>query len=91
MNPMISPFGAPGAWGPPGPLTNQQFTDMVNLDVDAIDQDQVDKIAAYTDLWIAGDVPNQPIRENTRTLKRELGDGLFKQAVGTWQALKNSY
>jgi uncharacterized protein len=64
---------------------------MVKLPVDAIDQDLVDKITRYTKLWIAGDAPNQPIREDIRTLAPELGDTQFKQAVGTWQALKNSY
>jgi hypothetical protein len=63
----------------------------VNLDVDVLKQDQVDKIIAYTKLWIAGDVPNQPIREDITTLTLELGDAHFKQAVGTWQALKNFY
>ncbi len=91
MNPLISPVGGPGAWRPPGPLDTQGFIDMVNLPVDAIDQAQVDKITNYTKLWIAGDAPNQPIREDNRTLKPELGDKQFKQAVGTWQALKNSY
>jgi uncharacterized protein len=91
MNPMISPVGGPGAWRPPGPLDTQEFIDMVTLPVDAIDQAQVDKITDYTKLWIAGSVPNQPIREDIRTLTPELGDTQFKQAVGTWQALKNSY
>jgi hypothetical protein len=91
MNPQISPAGAPGSWGPPGPMTTQQFIDMVNLDVDAIGQDQVDKIIDYTKLWIVGDVPNQAIREDTTTLAVELGDDKFKEAAGTWASLKGSY
>jgi hypothetical protein len=91
INPQISPAGAPGSWGPPGPMTTQQFLDMVNLDVDAIDQDQVDKIIAYTKLWIAGHVANQAIREDAITLAVELGDDRFKQAVGNWQNLMRFY
>ena len=95
MNPMISPLGAPGAWCPPGPASNpmtvQQFIDMVQLDVDVLDQPLVDKIVDYTKLWIAGDAPNQPIREDTRTLAVELGDGQFKQAAGTWASLMSAY
>jgi len=72
-------------------MTTQQFTDMVNLPVDALDQDQVDKIAAYAELWLAGGVPNQPIREDTTTLKLELGSASFKEAASVWQALKNFY
>jgi hypothetical protein len=91
MNPMISPVGGAGAWRPPGPLDTQEFIDMVKLPVDAIDQVEVDKITAYTKLWIAGSVPNQPIREDIATLQLELGDASFKQAAGSWQALKDFY
>ena len=91
MNPKISPVGYPGAWGPPGGMTVQQFTDMVNLPVDALEQKLVDKISAYTELWLAGAVPNQPIREDTTTLKLELGSPSFKEAASVWQALKSFY
>jgi hypothetical protein len=91
MNPKISPVGYPGAWGPPGGMTDQQFTDMVNLPVDALEQKLVDKISAYTELWLAGAVPNQPIREDTTTLKLELGSPSFKEAASVWQALKSFY
>ncbi len=91
VNPQISPAGVPGAWGPPGPLDTQEFIDMVTLDADAIDQYQVDKIIAYTRLWIAGDVPNQAIREDNLTLAVELGHDQFKEAVSAWQALMSFY
>jgi hypothetical protein len=91
MNPMISPVRGPDGWRPRGPLDTQEFIDMINLPVDAIDQVEVDKITAYTKLWIAGSVPNQPIREDIRTLQLELGDAQFKQAVGSWQTLKHFY
>jgi patatin-like phospholipase len=91
INPQISPEGAPGSWGPPGPLNTQQFIDMVKLDADVLDQYQVNKIIDYTKLWIAGDVPNQAIREDALTLAVELGHDKFKQAVGAWQQLLGSY
>jgi hypothetical protein len=91
LNPLISPVGAAGTWRPPGQMTTQQFIDMVKLDVDAIEQELVDKIIDYTKRWIAGEAPNQPIRADSDTLVPELGDTQFKQAVGTWQTLKNSY
>jgi hypothetical protein len=91
MNPKISPVGSPGAWGPPGGMTVQQFTEMVNLPVDALEQKLVDKISAYTELWLAGKVPNQPIREDTTTLKLELGSASFKEAASVWQGLKSFY
>ncbi len=64
---------------------------MKNLPVDAIDQDLVDKIIRYTKLWIAGKVPNQPIREDITTLKPELGDPRSRRPSSTWQALKSFY
>jgi Patatin-like phospholipase len=91
MNPKISPAGAPGAWGPPGKMTVQQFKDISTLAVDALEQKDVDKIAAYAELWLAGEVPNQPIREDTTTMKLELGSATFKEAASLWQALKNFY
>ena len=91
MNPQISPVGTPGSWRPPGTMDTQQFIDMVQLDVDVLDQYRVDKIIDYTKRWIAGEAPNQPIRENTRTLEVELGDGQFKQAVAHWQGLTGFY
>jgi hypothetical protein len=91
MNPKISPAGSPGAWGPPGKMTVQQFKDISTLAVDALEQKDVDKIAAYTELWLAGEVPNQPIREDTTTMKLELGSATFKEAASLWQALKNFY
>ena len=51
----------------------------------------MDKIAAYTELWLKGDVPNQPIREDTTTMKLELGSATFKEAASLWQALKSFY
>jgi uncharacterized protein len=91
MNPKISPAGSPGAWAPPGPMTIEQFKDISTLAVDALEQKDVDKIAAYTELWLKGDVPNQPIREDTTTMKLELGSATFKQAASLWQALKSFY
>ena len=91
MNPKISPVGAPGAWGPPGPMTIEQFKDISTLAVDALEQKEVDKIAAYTELWLTGAVPNQPIREDSTTMKLELGSATFKEAASLWQALKSFY
>jgi len=91
MNPKISPAGSPGAWGPPGKMTLEQFKDISTLAVDVLEQKDVDKIAAYTELWLKGEVPNQPIREDTTTMTLELGSATFKEAASLWQALKSFY
>ncbi|MBI1777777.1 MAG: patatin-like phospholipase family protein [Proteobacteria bacterium] len=92
MNPLISPMGKPGQWRAPGPLdkpmTAAQFTHLVDLDMDAVQQAEVDAIAAFADLWIGGNVSNQPLRMHRDSLAPELGYGSFQEAVAAWNAVK---
>lgn len=101
MNPLISPIGHPGAWTAPGadpaagaagaaavPLTSAQFTYLVNLDMDAVEQPQVQAISHLADLWIAGHVVNQPIRMDGDTLMPELGASTFPGAAEAWRLLR---
>jgi hypothetical protein len=89
MNPLISPVRANAAapWGPPS-MTAEQFSYLVNLDMDAVDQVQVDAISQCAELWIAGKVANQPIRMNGDTLEPEIGDVGFAAARASWEHLK---
>lgn len=96
MNPMISPVGTPGAWRAPGavpgstvaPLTAAQFTYLVKLDMDAVEDAQVQAISHLADLWLAGGVTNQPIRMDTDTLAPEIGASTFPGAAEAWRLLK---
>ena len=92
MNPLISPMGQPGNWRAPGPqnapMTAAQFAYIARLDMDAVEQAQVDAIAAFADLWLKGNVTNQPLRMNGDTLVPELGYGLFQEAAAAWRRLK---
>jgi uncharacterized protein len=92
MNPLISPMGKPGNWRAPGPaeapMTAAQFTYLARLDMDAVEQVQVDAIAAFAELWVKGSVSNQPIRMNGDTLELELGYGTFGDAAAAWEKLK---
>ena len=91
MNPLVSPVpDATGSWIAPGGMTMAQFKYLANLDMDAVDQQQVDAIAGYAELWIQDKAPNQPIRMNSDTLKTELGDDRFSGARASWNAIKNS-
>jgi Patatin-like phospholipase len=89
MNPLISPVkdGA-GNWQAPGNMTAAQFMFLANLDLDAVQQHEVDAIAAYADLWLQNNAPNQPIRMNRDTLQLELGYPSFQAAAAVWQSLK---
>lgn len=92
MNPLISPIRAPAGsadpWTAPGGIGEEQFNFLKNLDMDAIEQEQVDAIVQYTDLWLNDAVMNQPIRMNGDTLKCEVGQEKFSAARAAWQALK---
>jgi hypothetical protein len=92
MNPLIAPMGEPGQWRAPGPLaapmTATQFTYLATLDVDAVEQAQVQAIAAFADVWIGGNVTNQPLRMNGDTLSPELGYSSFRDAAAAWRSLK---
>jgi len=92
MNPLISPMGKPGSWRPPGPaagpMTAAQFTYLTRLDMDAVEQPQVDAIATFADLWLQGNVTNQPLRMDSDTLTPELGYITFQDAATAWRAIK---
>jgi uncharacterized protein len=92
MNPLVSPLGEPGKWRAPGspavPMTAAQFTYLVRLDMDAVEQPQVNAISSFADIWLGGYVTNQPLRMDGDTLKPELGYGTFQEAIAAWQVLK---
>lgn len=88
MNPLISPLRTNGELEAPGGLTEEKFTDLVNLDLDAVEQTEVDAISAFADLWLQSLALNQPIRMNADTLERELGQNTFYAARAAWDAIK---
>lgn len=87
MNPLISPIKSSGAWGPPPTMTEKDFNFLVNLDMDAVKQSQVNAISGYADLWLDDLAPNQPIRMDGDTLTTELGQDRFSGALAAWKAL----
>jgi hypothetical protein len=88
MNPLISPVKNGDVWSAPGSLSAAQFSYLANLDMDAVEQAEVDAISRYADLWLQGQAPNQPVRMDGDTLRRELGQVTFPGAVAAWEAVK---
>jgi hypothetical protein len=92
MNPLISPVkksvNGKDAWAAPGSMTAKQFEYLASLDMDAVEQEQVDAISNYADLWLEDQALNQPIRMKGDTLKRELGQASFGAAKAAWNAIK---
>jgi len=90
MSPMISPVWDAGtnAWKAPGNMTEEDFTTMVQMPMDALDPGQVTAISNYADLWLTDVAPNQPIRMDGDTLKRELGQTTYSAAKAAWMAIR---
>jgi uncharacterized protein len=101
LNPWIQPISTPTGWAVP-PLIKYAippstvpanyandtaaFSALVNLDMDAIEQSQVDLITMLGSSWIAGDTPNQSIRA-TSDLQPLIGHGRFPAAVAQARAI----
>ncbi|HEY5071748.1 MAG TPA: patatin-like phospholipase family protein [Caulobacteraceae bacterium] len=90
LNPLISPLWDPqaGAWKAPGSMTTAQFKYFANIDMDAIDPNQVAYITSYAASWLANLAPNQPMRMNGDTLAPELGYASFADALAAWREIK---
>jgi hypothetical protein len=82
MNPLIQPEKGAGdvPWVLPQGMSRDDFRAIRDLPMDATKQDDIDRIRAFGEMWIAGDIRNQPIRANTVTLDPEIGDGRFQFA-----------
>ena len=93
LNPLISPVraAAGGPWSAPPGMTTAGFLSLADLDFDAVEQAQVNAIAAYATLWLQDKAPNQPIRMNGDTLDCEIGDPWFSGAAARWRALKAKF
>jgi hypothetical protein len=90
MSPMISPVWDAGAnaWKAPGSMTEDDFTTLAQMPMDALDPDQVSAISNYADLWLTDVAPNQPIRMDGDTLKLELGQMTYSAAKVAWMAIR---
>jgi uncharacterized protein len=89
MNPLVSPMKDPvsGQWMAPAGLTTTDFLDFIKMPMDAIDPGQVQTISNYAQSWLADQTYNQPIRMDSDTLTRELGQLTYSDAKAAWTAL----
>lgn len=94
MNPMLSPARhAPNMpWDFPAVYKTERgkadFAALAGLDMDAVEQSEVELIAGFAHHWIAGNVPNQPIRLDRRNLTCEIGHSTFADALTHWNRVK---
>ncbi len=91
MSPLVAPqrshAGANDPWCPPGGMTDAQFRYILNLDMDAVEPDQIAAIAAFADLWLKDEAWNQPIRMDGKKFTCELGHDTFSTAAGAWMRI----
>ena len=87
MNLLVSPARQNGQWDAPNGWTTAQFQYLCNLGMDAVDQNQVQYIADWCQLWLQDGAPNQPLRMNGETLAVEVGYGKYSEAKRAWSSL----
>ncbi|HWB33154.1 MAG TPA: patatin-like phospholipase family protein [Acidobacteriaceae bacterium] len=89
MSPMISPArGHNEKWVPPAEMLPEDFQTLCEMEMDAIEQNDVDLIARYADLWLGDRAPNQPVRMDGDTLNCELGHSRFGRARDAWNEIR---
>ncbi len=87
MNPMIQPVLNGNSWEPPPGLSLEELNYLANLPVDAIEQDQIERVAKMCDAWLDNKVRNQPIRSNPNDFSSDIGHDWFRDALAAWNAL----
>ena len=90
LSPMVRPVLEAGAWKVPSGLTADDFQALQKLEMDAVKDEEVALIARLGAAWIAGTVPNQPIRMRSDNLASSLGEEIYGQGVARWRTLTTS-
>jgi hypothetical protein len=87
LNPLITPAFVNGQWTAPPGWTAAQFQYLCNIDMDAVDQNEVSYIDSWCALWMASNSLNQPIRMDSTTFEIEVGYGTYAEAKDAWTRL----
>ena len=90
MCPLVRPIfdKATGEWSPPKGLSIREFADLVKLESDSMRTRDLALIEKMGNLWIAGAIPNQPIRMGER-MRCDIGDDSFGDALAHWNRIAN--
>ncbi|HKD48723.1 MAG TPA: patatin-like phospholipase family protein [Rhizomicrobium sp.] len=88
LNPLVQPLPGDNTapWKLPAGISDDDFSKLVNLQMDAVEQDQVLLIAKFCDAWLADGVRNQGIRVVRETLLPDIGFATYSQAKAAWLA-----
>jgi uncharacterized protein len=87
MNPLVRPRkDAAGNWIPPQGLSQKEFRQITNIELDARVPSDVRLLVKLARAWLDDQVLNQPIRENPYTFEPRIGHTKFTDALEAWQA-----
>jgi hypothetical protein len=91
LNPMVQGvFESARGWGYPEGIAlgnespREAFEALVNLDMDAVRQEDVERIERFGRAWIDGRVRNQLIRGDTERTKWSIGHPTFEEGRRAW-------
>ena len=86
--PLIRPIWIPtsGVWDLPPGLTEGQFEDLIEMPLDAMRESQLTLIWRMCELWIAGEIRNQPIRMG-EGMHCDIGHETFGEAKAHWERI----
>jgi uncharacterized protein len=90
MNPMVQPIHFDGEWRIPDGLTETDFYDLTRLEMDAVEQEDVEKIHKLGVAWLSDRVVNQPICHRFDDFGCIIGHAKFSQALAAWQKLRQA-
>ena len=82
LNPLIQPVrsGPDAPWAYPSGITADQFGKLKDLQLDAVEPDEVALVDTLCSAWMNDAAPNQPIRAD-RALAVEIGDARYSDAL----------
>jgi hypothetical protein len=87
LNPLVQPLRtSSGTLALPGGLDAASFQRLRDLPMDAVDNADVALIQSFGKKWLAGQIPNQPVRANSFTLAPEIGFARSAQGRAAWLA-----
>ncbi len=89
MSPLLRPVRSnPNAqWTLPEGMSIDTFLTLVDLDLDAVDQEQIQALVSLGELWLANKIGNQAIREN-KNFEVQIGHRDFSKAKAAWLHLR---
>jgi hypothetical protein len=88
LSPLVRPIwdGQKSEWTLPEGLSREDFEQLVRMRLDPMEPAELSLIARMCDLWIAGAIPNQPIRMGDH-MRSDIGHDTYRSAADHWHAI----